>query len=468
MTSLRVSPRTVRELMPIGISVGLLLSVAYLARGGFGLRPLFLAGVALGGLALLSRPQLGPPIVLLAAMMVTSQFTTGTEVLLNAATLLGPMLLGLWLIRGITTHGLDRIPTPADRVWLLFLAAGLLSLIIGRATWDPGVPQTGTFVIVQIAQWAIFAIAAVVFWLPGLMLRRQAQLERLVWLFLFVGGGLALMRAIGPIRPLVTPITTDAFARAPFWTLVVGLAGGQLLFNRGVVGWRRVYLFALLGLTIFETTFGGRLSISEWVGVLTTTAVLVWLRFPRLRWMAITVLVALILVGGLFPTFYEFAGGQERWDESGGSRMVLIGRVLSVSSRNPLLGLGPAAYRVYAGTRPLPYMGALWFHPQISSHSNYVDLYAHGGLLGLALFGWLAFIILRWALSLGRTARDSFGKAYSHGITAVWAGLLVIMLLADWMLPFVYNIGFAGFQAAILAWLFVGGLALVDHSERAA
>jgi hypothetical protein len=34
---------------------------------------------------------------------------------------------------------------------------------------------------------------------------------------------------------------------------------------------------------------------------------------------------------------------------------------------------------------------------------------------------------------------------------------MVLMALADWFLPFVYNEGFPGFQASVLIWMFFGG-----------
>jgi hypothetical protein len=46
---------------------------------------------------------------------------------------------------------------------------------------------------------------------------------------------------------------------------------------------------------------------------------------------------------------------------------------------------------------------------------------------------------------------------------ATGLGALVIMLLADWILPFVYNIGFPGFQASVLVWLFMGGLVALEQ-----
>jgi hypothetical protein len=40
---------------------------------------------------------------------------------------------------------------------------------------------------------------------------------------------------------------------------------------------------------------------------------------------------------------------------------------------------------------------------------------------------------------------------------------MVIMMLGDWILPFVYNVGFSGFQASVLVWLFLGGLVAVEQ-----
>ena len=38
--------------------------------------------------------------------------------------------------------------------------------------------------------------------------------------------------------------------------------------------------------------------------------------------------------------------------------------------------------------------------------------------------------------------------------------------LGDWFLPFVYNIGIAGFRASVLGWLFLGGLLAMEGVGR--
>jgi O-antigen ligase len=140
--------------------------------------------------------------------------------------------------------------------------------------------------------------------------------------------------------------------------------------------------------------------------------------------------------------------------------------VVEVTLRNPVTGLGPAAYRPYANMKPLLYREAYWINPQVNSHNNYVDLFAHGGAVGLALFGWFAIALARTGLRLRRRCATGFSLGYVNGMLAMGVGALVMMLLADWILPFVYNIGFPGFQASVLVWLFLGGLIALENIGR--
>ncbi|NLT72722.1 MAG: O-antigen ligase family protein [Chloroflexi bacterium] len=456
--------RSLRDLAPVAIPAGLLLGLAYLAYDGIGMRPLLMLAVGGCGLALILRPWLGIPALVIAATALPMELSTGTDVALNYATLLVPLLGMLWLVRGLLAGHIAWRRSPVDVSWVLLLLSGLLSLAIGRATWDPGVPVRGSFILVQLAQWAIYAFAALAFWLPG-MIGDADAIRRSAWVLLFFGGTLALLRLLPLTAPVAASFTTAAFYRAPFLVLLTGVAGGQLFFNEGLSVGRRAFLAALLLALVYQSTFEGRLSVSEWVGVWAVLAVLVWQRFPRLRWVALTVIVVLLIAGILFPSLYEFAGGQLRWEESGASRLLLIERVLRATERNPLTGLGPAAYRPYTSLEPLRYGSALWFYPQVNSHNNYVDVYSFYGIVGLGLFLWFAVSLWRQlAAAVARTDEGSFAHGYTAGMLAVWIASLVIMLLADWMLPSVYNIGFEGFQASLLAWLFLGGVAVFSRA----
>ena len=450
------------SLLTAVIAAGVLLAAAYFGQHA-SLRWLALLIAGLGALALLARPVLGLFFLAAVALVLPLEFGTGTAVTLNPATLLIPALLVLWLLNMVRRREVRLLPSRVNRPLLLFLAAGLLSLLIGRATWDLMAPIKSNFILVQLAQWAIFAFSAGAFWLTANQVRDERTLWRLTAFFLLLAGSLAILRVIPGLGSFTGRFTTIAFVRAPLWVLLTGLAGGQLLFNEKLTLPWRLFLGGILLAALVYAFVEQREAASNWVGIGATVGVLIWLRFPRIRWPLVAMVVVLAAMGFLFPAVYNFAGGDAEWRLSGGSRLVLIRRVVEVTMRNPITGLGPAAYRPYAGMKPLPYLGAYWVAPLINSHNNYVDLFAHVGLLGLSLFFWFVAEITFLGKRLHNRFSADFAAGYVNGVLAVGVGALIIMLLADWILPFVYNIGFPGFQASVLVWLFMGGLVSLEN-----
>ncbi len=443
--------------------VVLVLLLALLLGARASVSNLALLATGFGAIVLVANPSLGLPAVLLSALLLPLSIPTGTEVMLHPVVFVLAAVAGLSLLKSVRAQRFVLAASPANLPLLLFLIAGLLSFAVGNATWDWMVPHKSNFWLVQFAQWAIFALSAAAFWLTANTVRSIAALQRLTWLFLGVAGALALLRMASVTAPLANAISTGAFIRAPLWVLLIALGGGQLLFNRSLGAAARIFLLAVIVAVLFYAFVEAREAASTWVGIGVAMAVLVWLRWPRLRWLMIGMVVLLAVSGALFPFFYEFAGGDREWDQSGGARLVLIERVVEVTLRNPITGLGPAAYRPYANVKPLPYGRALWMTPQINSHNNYVDLFSHVGLVGLALFGWFVIALWRQGLRARHRHRQGFASGYVNGVLAAGASSLVIMLLADWLLPFVYNIGFYGFQASVLVWLFWGGMVVLDR-----
>jgi hypothetical protein len=448
---------------PVILIIMAVLSLAAYFGQHVSTRWLALLAASLAITALLRRPVLSLFALVLVALVMPSAINTGTEVKLNPATLLIPILLLIWLLAMMRRNRLAVTPAHANRPLLLFLLAGLLSLLIGIVTWDPTVPRNANFTLVQLAQWAIFAFSAAAFWLTANLVQGEVWLRRLTWAFLLLAGGVALLRLLPGVGGLINRFTTVAFIRAPLWTLLAALSAGQLLFNRQLSALWQAFLLAVFASTLAYAFAEQREAASIWVGVGAVSGIIGWLRFSRLRGPVIVVIVVLAAIGVLFPSVYQFAGGDTEWYFSGGSRLALIERVVEVSMRNPLTGLGPAAYRPYANMKPLPYMGAYWIAPLINSHNNYVDLFAHVGLLGLGLFAWFCWEVARLGVRLRRRYTVGFAAGYGNGMLAAGAASLVIMLLADWILPFVYNIGFEGFQASVLVWLFLGGLVALDN-----
>jgi len=444
------------------VVVAVLLGAAFL---GFRASPLWLAllGTGMGALVLLQQPILGLLAVVPATLIVPVEFGTGTAVALNPVTMLVPALLGLWVLDMLRQREVRLAPSRTNRLLLIFLLVGLFSLFAGIALWDPLVPRPGGFIVVQLAQWAVFAFSAGAYWLTGNLMREEIWLRRLTFTYLAIAGSLAIVRVMPGAARLVGRVATYALERAPFWMLLASVAGGQLLFNQRLpTGWR-LFLWAASVAVLVYAFLLERQAASNWVGVVAVAGVLGWLRWPRLRGPVVMLLLVLAGTGFLGSSVYGFAGGDAEWAESGGSRLALIGRVIEVTMRNPITGLGPAAYRPYAKIKPLLYRRAFWVIPQVSSHNNYVDLFSHVGLLGLGLFLWFSAEVIGLGLRLRSHFAEGFAAGYVNAMLAAWAGSLILMLFADWILPFVYNIGFPGFQASVLVWLFLGGLVALEQ-----
>lgn len=446
------------------VVIGVLAASFYLGRRP---SPLYLlAPIGLAGLLILLRfPRLGLLATITVALLIPVAISTGTEVSLNLAALTVPALFLVWLLSRMYNGRLDFTPSRTNRPLILFLVLGLLSIFIGNVIWDPAVPRSDKFIIVQFAQWGIFAFSAAIYWLVGNLAREEVWLKRLMAAFLLMAGGLAIGRELPGGTEVVNTVGTFAVNRAPFWLLLAGLAAGQLLYNRSLSrSWRIFLMAALVGVLLYA--FGDQQErTSNWLGIAVVLAVLIWLRFPRIRWPVLIAVGALTVSGVLFTFIYNYAGGDAKWTESGASRGVLIERVIELSMRNPITGIGPAAYRPYGFTRPLYYDGALWIEPRINSHNNYVDLFSQTGILGLLLFLWFMAELGWLGWRLRKVYTSGFTGGYVASMLAVWVGIMVIMALADWFLPFVYNIGFPGFQASVLVWLFFGGLLSLERIQ---
>jgi hypothetical protein len=422
---------------------------------------LLLAGI--GAVLLLWRPALGLTAIIAAALLVRREFDTGSAVKLNTATLLVMAMLGIWLLQMVRAGKVTLARSRTTLPLLLFVGFGLLSLLIGNATWDPNIARSANFTIVQLAQWAIFALAAGAFLLTANLIHTEAGLRTLTWSFLWLAGTIAILGSLPVTRDLARPVTTLVFIRAPFWVLLFSLAAGLLMFDRSMRTGQRLFLAATAGAVLYQA-FGPQFgSSSTWVSVAAAAAVLVWLRWPKLRWPVAIAIGLLALSNLLFPALYDFAGGDDEWFRTGGPRVALIQRVLAVVQRNPITGLGPASYRLYANAQPLRYEHITWFNPRVSSHNNYIDLFAHVGIIGIALFVWFVFAAGRLGLGLLQRYQEGFRSAYANALLAAGIASLLLMTFADWILPFVYNIGFPGFQASILVWLFLGGLVALDN-----
>jgi O-antigen ligase len=423
-----------------------------------------------GGLVfLLKQPALG--LVAMAALspILPLEMGTGSEIALTPPMLLIPAVVLVWALEGWRKRSLHLSASRTTLPLLLFVGSGLLSLLAGTIYWDPFVPRPGNLMLVQLAQWSVFALSAAVFLFAGDLGRDTRWLRYATWAFLILAGVVMLEAYIPSLHSALGWNTPERAKSSIFLVLIAALTTGQLLFNRRLGRLARLGLFLLWAETAYVVWF----MWNEWTSGLgpfsVATLAVVWLWFRR-RSRAATIIVTLGLIAlaiVVYPFLFELSGGERELEYSWGGRLVLYQAVLSLVENHPILGLGPAAYRHYGYARPLSegYGRAFYVRPQINSHNNYIDIYAQMGLVGLGLFLWflVELGLLGWRLS--SRFHGNFEDGYVQGAIGALAGSLVAMMLVDWFLPFIYNVGFPGFRTSSLAWMFLGGLVALEQTS---
>jgi O-antigen ligase len=332
---------------------------------------------------------------------------------------------------------------------ITFLVISVVAMGMGQIPWfrfaDPA-PWDA-----QMGGFAVFVLSA------GLMLAAAHRIESLRWLeiivWVFLGFGFLLVIGKSLSLPFIQFFQRGFTAQSMLWTWLVALSFGQLLFNSRLRWDVRCLLLILIVMTAYLIFIKQNSWKSGWVPPLLAVISLMALRFRRLALFTVPfALVAMLLVAQ-----NSIATDQYSWD----TRLDAWRVVLEISKVSPVIGLGFANYYWYAPLFPLR-----GYYIQFNSHSQYVDIIAQTGILGLLCYLWLFLAIGQLAWRLMNGLPEGFAKAYAYGIFAGLVGCLLAGYFADWLLPFVYNIGLHGFRASILPWMFFGGLIGIEQIYR--
>ena len=326
----------------------------------------------------------------------------------------------------------------------------IISFIAGQLPWFAFATQVS--LIAQIGGVGLFLLSTGTFLWVSQHITELKWLRWLVWLFLGMGGVYILGNLLvgDRIGRLVVPDATGSM----FWTWLVAMSASQAIFNKELKPRERLLVGAITFLTLLAG-WRNRQWASGWAPA--AVALIVVIFFVNWR----VGIFAAILLGITFiflnpETAKEFFSRdqyslftrQEAW-------RILMQEIVRVS---PILGLGPANYYNYTPLFPI-----LGYSVRFNSHNQYVDLIAQTGFLGLAIYLWFVAEIGWLGWKLKDRAAPGFEKAYVIGVLGGLAGTLVSGFLGDWVIPFVYNIGMTGFRASMFAWLFFGGLLVIER-----
>jgi hypothetical protein len=406
----------------------------------------------------LGRLEVGVLAILLAAGFVRFKLPTGTHTEIVASLASATAVVALWLVKMLAEDRNIYLKPALTNIPLLgFMFTCVVAYVWGNAFRDVLVMTWGTFPFVQLAALLVMIMLPAVFLLVSNSIEDVKWLERMSWILIFIGA-LTVIFLVFPIpvgKSFVLRLVGASGVGIGLLSLwVVSVAYGLALFNRRMALWMRLLLLGLVALWMYYGT--GRLMgwMSIWLPPLCAIFVISFMRSKRL-FLAL-VLVALVYAGANFDRLYQRIYVQSV-EEGDFQRWELWQTNLELVSNHPLFGTGPAGYAVYYMT----------YHPENarSTHNNYFDVIAQTGIVGFALFLWFfgALGIMGYKLCVKLRGQRSFKEAFACGRLGGYVGALVAMMLGDWLLPFVYNVGLEGFDHAVYAWLFLGGLAALHH-----
>ena len=407
-----------------------------------------------GAFILLERLQLGLIALVIATFIVPFAIGTNSMTSINVTILLAAFLLGLWILRVAQM----RLGFRIFRTWIplfAFVGVSIVSFIGGNLPWSYFAGRAG--VSAQVGGLAIIVLSVGMYCLVGSQVGTLKWLKSISWVFLGMGWLLVasrLLRGVFDVRGLFVGYSDGSL----FWVWLMALAFGQLVFNSRLRGRGRWFLATLLAAALYVAWFQNRNWASGWLPMLVTLGVIVYLRSWRLG--VLLTLAAILLVMIAKPSLVAELISQDRYSID--TRLPAWTIVLQIVQVSPLIGLGPANYYFYTPLFPI-----LGWYVKFSSHNNFIDIIAQTGLIGFGFFVWFIIEVARlgWRLRTHFNGGD-FAQGYVNAVLGGLVGTLTACMLADWFLPFVYNVGLAGFRASVFGWLFLGGLVSLEQIAR--
>ena len=394
------------------------------------------------------------PTIIIASFFIPYGLATGTQTMINVSMLLVVGFFGLWFVDMLVFK--RHIVIYNSRTFLPLIAlsvAAILSFAVGQLPWFAfGTPAP---LRAQLGALATFILPVLAFTLSAHVFKETKWLEFLVWLFIILGGIFMIFRAIPRSQVTIETIFVQGSKGSLFWTWFTALTFSQAILNKSLAKHWRI----ILGFLVCVALYVGSLLTGSWAsGWMPPLAAILTILFFSIPSLGIPLALLTATLGALnitkilniVLTSSEQYSAITRWEA-----WRIVTQIASVS---PLFGLGPANYYWYSPLIPI-----LGYYVRFNSHNQYVDIFAQTGIIGILLFVWFVAEMTSLALRLRNKVPDGFQKAFVYGVLGGLAGMVVAGMLGDWVIPFVYNVGFDGFRASVLGWIFLGGLVALEH-----
>lgn len=413
-------------------------------------------GALFGAYALLRWPGLGFPALMVAILIVPFRINTGTMTSINIALLMVAAMIGLWILEMVGRDRLVRlVKTGVILPSLLFTLVAILAFLYGQLNWFPTRPAS---IFAQLGGLFLFIFSIGTLIVTVHRLQEVRWLQVALWAFIILSTAYNLFFLFPPTRFYANRFFQRVVNESLFWTWFCVASFGMAYLNTKLAPKWRVVCGIIAALAFYNLMILKQNWTSGWFPAAIALFTIVLLTRPKWAiWIGI-VAVVFALVGTDFVNELLLGGDNEYSMVTRLEAWKILGQIIML---NPLFGLGPANYYFYT-----PFYDILGYSVSFNSHNNYIDIVAQVGLLGLGLFLWIFWEVLRSGWRMRKIAREGFDRAYVYLAIGGTVGTLAAGMLGDWIVPFVYNVGMEGFRSAALGWFFMGGLVFLEVAYR--
>jgi hypothetical protein len=399
-----------------------------------------------GLVVLLRYPALGLILTYVAGVFIQAAGPSN----LSVTTLGIAGMVGLWLAKlFIVDRQIVLIDTPLMRPMIVFLVVTILSFGIGQLpliAFASPAPLDA-----QLGGMATFILSVGAFLVTAHLFDRRWLLS-FTWVVILIGTMYMFGRILSSQGiPIGRPFAPGATTNSMFWTWTMAMAFGQAFLNTRLHKGVRLGLLGVVGVVAYVAYVLSNDWKSGWVPSFAVLAAIVGLRYWRVSLFLLPFAAAVAVIAGI----YIIGTDEYSWGTRLDAWVIVVEMVAQYS---PLFGLGFANYYWYS--RFFPIRG--YFVP-FNSHSQYIDILAQTGIIGSIVFLWIFVDAARMAWRLLERVPEGFERGYLYGVLGGIVGTLVAAGLADWVLPFTYNIGLGGFRSSVLPWMFIGGLVCIEQ-----
>jgi hypothetical protein len=417
-----------------------------LASTRFSWRYIAFAAAAPIVLVTLLRLEFAPVAILLTAAFVPFSISTGTQSPVVASLLAAAGLAAFWVFRRLAVSKELRLwPSAVNKPLIGFMIVTVVALIWSVVFRDAAVVTWSTFYLVQLASTVVMLTLPATFLLVADLVADVRVLKALA-VVIILAGLVGLLRYLAPIG---IPVNTAGLFS--MWLVSLGL--GMAIINTRLNWMARGFVAALAASSLYIGLGRNVTWVTGWLPSVVALCVLSWMRSKKLFLAVLAAAVLLIMVN---PAYLDSVM-QAEMTESGYSRLAAWETNWTVTGKHLLFGTGPGGYAAYYMT----------YFPgnAMATHSNYVDILAQTGIVGLLFCLWFFASLLRLGYQVCRRlrGRNDFTEALANAAFAGTVACVVAMGFGDWVFPFAYTQTIAGFDHAVYSWILMGTVVVLDR-----